>query len=604
MAMLGLRPDTKSKIKQQIIVSLKQYMGRFFYLNKVNSIYSRLSGVESGQFLLRLLDEMEVEYEVDYDDLSRIPTTGPLVVMANHPFGGIEGIILASLLKSLRSDVKIMANYLLRCFPELHDICIFVDPFGRNNAVKTNIKPLREAIRWLENGGMVGIFPAGEVAHFDLQRREVTDPAWSDSVSWLIKKSGAAALPVFFKGANSLLFQLLGLVHPRLRTALLPHEFFNKQGNTISLKVGKVIPFEKLDSFASSEEMTAYLRLRTYILKGGLNDGRKNGNGPQKLLKRPVNRPIISQQNPAQINAEANHLPEDQTLVESGDFVVCYAHAGQIPNLLREIGRLREYTFRSSHEGTGNSIDLDEFDRYYLHLFIWNRKKNELVGAYRLGQTDYILKRLGKRGLYTSTLFKYGMALLAQINPALELGRSFVRPEYQKNYLPLLLLWKGISRFVVNNPQYKFLFGPVSINNEYHTISQQLMVATLKFNNYLPDLAKLVKPKNPYPTRPINGCDFRAMRIIQDVNEVSDLIADIEVMNKGIPILLKQYLRLGGKILGFNKDPNFSDVVDALILVDLTQTPIPLLERHMGKDGVKSFLAYYGQEKISAMKEV
>jgi putative hemolysin len=245
---------------------------------------------------------------------------------------------------------------------------------------------------------------------------------------------------------------------------------------------------------------------------------------------------------------------------------------------------------------------LDDFDRYFLHLFIWNGKEKEIVGAYRLGQTDKILKQLGKAGLYTSTLFNYKMPFLAQINPALELGRSFVRPEYQKNYLPLLMLWKGISRFVVNNPKYKFLFGPVSINNAYNTISQQLIAATLKINNYLPDLAKLVKPKNPYSAKPIKGCDFQALRVIKDINEVSDLIADIEIINKGIPVLLKQYLKLGGKILGFNKDHNFSDVLDALILVDLTQTPINLLERYMGKDGVESFLAYHkGERQLTSM---
>ena len=593
---------TALKLNQKIIIKhhkilryLKEYIRRIFYFHEINRIHSKLSGLESGQFLLRILEEINVRYEIDDDDRFRIPTAGPLVVVANHPFGGLEGIILASLLKSVRSDVKIMANYLLQRFPELHDIFIYVDPFGRNEAVKANIQPLRKAIRWLGNGGVVGIFPAGEVAHLNLYRREVSDPTWNSSVAWLIKKSGAAALPLFFNGANSLLFQLLGLVHPHLRTALLPHEFFNKRRMSITLKVGKVISFEKLGSFASSEEMTAYLRLRTYILKGGLRGAKKKANDPP-LLGKPEEQPITPQPNPARIIAEIKHLPADQTLVESGEYAVLYAHAGQVPSLLREIGRLREYTFRRSYEGTGNPIDLDDFDRYFLHLFIWNGKEKEIVGAYRLGQTDNILNQLGKAGLYTSTLFNYKMPFLAQINPALELGRSFVRPEYQKNYLPLLLLWKGIGRFVVNNPKYKFLFGPVSINNAYHTISQQLITATLKINNYLPDLAKLVKPKNPYQANRINGCDFQAFRVIKDINEVSDLIADIEIMNKGIPILLKQYLKLGGKILGFNKDHNFSDVMDALILVDLTQTPINLLKRYMGKDGMKSFLAYHRRE--------
>jgi len=252
------------------------------------------------------------------------------------------------------------------------------------------------------------------------------------------------------------------------------------------------------------------------------------------------------------------------------------------------------------HEGTGKPIDLDRFDAHYLHLFIWNDRKNEVVGAYRIGQTDYILRYFGQYGLYTSTLFTYKRSLLDQISPALELGRSFVRPEYQRSYSSLLLLWKGISAFVVRNPRYKNLFGPVSINNEYHTISQQLMAASLKLNNDLPDLGKLVKAKRPFPIKPIKGCDLNINNLIQDINELSELIADIETENKGIPILLRQYLKLGGKILGFNRDHHFGNVLDGLILVDLTMTRPDLLERYMGRPGAETFLNYHNQDMPSA----
>ena len=287
-------------------------------------------------------------------------------------------------------------------------------------------------------------------------------------------------------------------------------------------------------------------------------------------------------------------LPLESVLLESGDFTVFLARAGQIPCLLREIGRLRELTFRQAHEGTGKACDLDGFDRHYLHLFIWNHAKQEVVGAYRLGQADYILPRFGKHGLYTSTLFNYKTALLERINPALELGRSFVRAEYQKNYAALLLLWKGIGSFVARNPKYKILFGPVSINNQYHAISQQLMVNSLRLNNYLPELAKLVKPKRPFHAKILRRFDGSISNAaISDINEVSNLIADIEPNQQGIPILLKQYLKLGGKLLAFNQDQNFSNVLDALILVDLTETPLKILERYMGRDGASNFVAYH-----------
>ncbi len=568
-------------------------------LDKIEAIYSRTSRLgDVHGFLRKVLVELNIRYEIDEEDLSYIPPDGPVVVVANHPFGGIEGILLASLLREARSDLKIMANYMLQCFPELGDLMIFVDPFGKNNSIQKNIAGLKEAIRWVQQGGMLTIFPAGEVAQLNLKAREISDPPWSETCARIIKKTGAAVLPVFFPGANGAFFQLLGLLHPSLRTALLPRELLNKQGRTIKLKVGKVIPFEKLRSFENAAAMTAYLRLRTYILKAACDNDARVVHTPQAVRESRMES-ICQPQCPSHLIGEINKLPQEQVLLKSGEFSVWYAQARQIPCLLQEIGRLRELTFRRAHEGTGRPLDLDRFDSYYLHLFIWNEVSNEVVGAYRIGQTDNILKYLGINGLYTSTLFTYKRALLDQISPALELGRSFVRPEYQKSYSSLLLLWKGISAFVVRNPQYKILFGPVSINNDYHTISQQLMAATLRFNNELPDLGRLVKAKNPFPIKPIKGCDLRSTKVIQNINELSDLIMDIETENKGIPILLKQYLKMGGKVLGFNRDPHFSNVLDGLILVDLTTTPVNLLERYMGKRGAATFLNHHNQNAAS-----
>ncbi|MCI0529211.1 MAG: GNAT family N-acetyltransferase, partial [Nitrospira sp.] len=287
-------------------------------------------------------------------------------------------------------------------------------------------------------------------------------------------------------------------------------------------------------------------------------------------------------------------LPPEQRLVENREYIVFQARASQIPHVLYEIGRLREITFRQVGEGTSKSMDLDRFDAHYIHLFVWNKEKNEVVGAYRLGQADEILGRFGKEGLYTHTLFEYKDELLEQISPALELGRSFIRVEYQKNYSPLLLLWKGIGQFISRNPQYKTLFGAVSISDNYHSMSQQLIVAFLKMHDYLPHLAKFVKARIPFRSEPIKGWEPNMTRmIVKDIEEISALISDIEADQKGIPILLKQYLKLGGKLLGFNIDPHFNNSLDGLILVNLTQTNPKVLEQYMGKDGAGAFLGYH-----------
>jgi putative hemolysin len=566
-------------------------------LKQVNQIYARAAAApDQWQFLARLLSALNVHYDLSAVDLARIPTHGPVVVVANHPFGGVEGIILPSLLGKVRRDVKILANYLLQPVTELQDLFIYVDPFGTNHSTKANLASLREAMVWLKQGGLLGIFPAGEVSHLAWPKLEITDPVWSNTVARLIRKSQADAVPVFFAGQNGPFFQWLGLVHPLLRTAMLPREALNKSGKTIRVKIGQVIDREKLQSLGTDDEVMDFLRLRTYMLQENFPSCSKNAARLPlpHLKKKPVPEKIIDAPDSKAIIKEVNNLPASQTLVQSGSQVVYYGYADQIPNLLQEIGRLREITFREVQEGTGQAIDLDRFDAHYLHLFLWNRETREVVGAYRLGRTDKIIQTIGTAGLYTATLFDYQPEFLQEIHPALELGRSFIRCEYQKNYSALLLLWKGIGQFVAQNPLYQILFGPVSISNEYNEFSQGLLATWLSMHTFLPELAQFIRPRNPFQFKKYRSQDLRlALAGTQKVEEISALLTDVDSKQKGIPILLKQYLKLGGKLLGFNRDPHFNDVLDGLILVDLLQTPQHVLQRYMGKAGLAKFADFH-----------
>ena len=298
----------------------------------------------------------------------------------------------------------------------------------------------------------------------------------------------------------------------------------------------------------------------------------------------------------ALLKAEIECLPAEQRLVASGNFTVQYARAAQIPWCLQEIGRLRELTFRTVGEGTNKASDVDLFDAYYLHLFLWDSQAEMIVGAYRMGLADEILARYGKRGLYTQSLFKYGPRLLETLNPAIELGRSFVRGEYQRSYSPLVLLWRGIGRFVLRSPQYAVLFGPVSISNSYAPVSRRLMVEYLRTNNSETGLARHVKPRHPFRAQRSTAWDEVEFANLKDIEQLSRVIARIEHDNKGVPILLKQYLKLGGRLLGFNADDQFSDALDGLIMVDLRASEPRVLARYMGEEGAVAFLAHHGTE--------
>lgn len=570
-------------------------------LKGCDKIYTSASNHKSALGFMRgVLSELNVKVAVSDDQKALIPAEGPGIVVANHPFGAIEGIILAELLCSVRPDVKVMANFLLERIPQMKNLFLSVDPFNKKESVRKNVRPIRDAVRWVQDGHMLMVFPAGEVSHIKVTKREISDPDWNPGIAKIIRRTEAPVLPAFFKGANGPFFQLAGLVHPRLRTAMLAREFVNKRKKSIELKIGRMIPFNRLKQFEKDGDMTDYLRWRTYLLGHAMSPNRNGTKWPLPSADK-FWKPIPPPGSAEDLQQEINSLPPDQQLVTSGDYVVWYAEAPQIPGLMNEIGRLREICFRAANEGTGKSLDLDVFDTRYIHLFIWHSRAREIVGAYRLGLTDILLSRFGTSGLYTSTLFRSNRRFFDLIGPALELGRSFVRPEYQRSYAPLLLLWKGIGHFIARRPRYRMLFGPVSISRDYSDLSRQLIATTLLKHSGVKELAAMIRPKTPPRLKPIRfpGSDHgSAQRFCRDMDEVCSVIGEIELGVTGIPILLKHYLNLGGRLLSFNIDKKFGNSMDGLILVDLLQADFKTLRRYFGKNGFDLFYNHH-QEKAN-----
>ena len=563
-------------------------------LPALNEVYDQvMSKGRPKHFLEDTIQTLGVTIDVDDADVAQIPKTGPLIVAANHPFGALDGMALAALVRRVRPDVKLLANYLLRAVPEMASTCIFVDPFGKAGSSRSNVGSMRQAIRWVRDGGALIVFPAGEVSHWRL-RGGVTDPPWSLAIGRLVQMAGAPVVPVHFSGRNSLLFQAAGLLHPRLRTALLPRELLKKRGCRLAVAIGKAIPAARLACGQSAEELTAYLRARTYLLAGRASSRTSGGSAPLPKERR-TDEAIAGAVDVVLLAADVAGLPAQQRLAESGDLAVFVGRAEQLPHVINEIGRLREIAFRNVGEGTGRPLDLDRFDKHYQHLFVWNQRTCQVIGAYRLGLVDEIVRDHGRDGLYTSTLFHFREALLGEMSDAIELGRSFVRVECQKEFAPLMLLWKGIGQFVVRNPHYRRLFGPVSISNEYQSMTRWLLMAFLRLNNYLPGLAKLVLAKNPprlAPPRELSSLMNSAT--VRDMDEVGQMVEEIEAGRRSVPVLLRQYLKLNAKLLGFNVDPDFGDVLDALMLVDLTQVERTILVRYLGREGAETFLSHHG----------
>lgn len=603
--LIDLRQKVRGPIRRGLYGLLSHPLEAVLAIKTLNRRYRHFSTsetVEGENFFDKCLRHLNVSYEMLDEDLERIPKTGPILIVANHPLGGLDGIVLGAILTRLREDVRLLANGLLGHVQEIRPWLIPVNPFGGLEATQQNIRGIKETIRYLREGGCVGTFPSGTVSHLQLRKRQVTDPEWNPNTARFVRLSKATVVPLHFEGKNSAAFQLLGLIHPLLRTALLPREMLNKAESTLRVRVGTPIPYRKLASFETDEALTDFLRLNTYILRKRPDPLSKKRRRfpvplPRKSARPRKQEPLAAPESVEAIEAEIRALPAEARIVEERQFQVYIARAAQIPVTLQEIGRLRELTFREVQEGTGRPRDLDDFDAYYLHLFMWDPEARKIVGAYRLGKTDDILAAHGPQGLYTSTLFRFKPGALDYFNPGFELGRSFIIPEYQRKHASLVLLWRGITRYIAWHPDHHILFGPVSITAEYHKLSKALMVQFLRNKNYDKDIAALIKAKNPPRRARLKPDERQALKeSLRDIDDVSALISELETDKKGVPTLLRHYLKLHGQILSFNIDPDFGQCLDGLIMVDFTRSNNKLLKQYMGNEAWESFARYHGLE--------
>jgi putative hemolysin len=598
--LVDLGASITSQVGRTVYRLLEQPIERFLSLDALNRLYSGMSPVPGDRsYFATALRGLGVDYDLTPEDVAKIPLTGPLVIVANHPFGAVDGLLLGNILTQVRPDFRLMANELLNGIPELRPWILPVDAFGGPQSPAHNVSSLRLAIKWLGQGGALGIFPAGTVSHLQLRKGCIADPIWHKSVAGLVRRTGATVLTMFFDGHNSMAFQLSGLIHPKLRTALLPSELLKRCGSRVAVRIGRAIEPHKVLRYPDDRTLTSYLRFKTYMLKWRESPIRPRF-APRTSEVTP--QPVVAPQPSQQLAAEVLRLPASALLAEQGKYQVFLAGADNIPSLLAEIGQLRERTFRAVGEGTGQACDVDRFDKHYQHLFLWNSVRHEVVGSYRIGKVDQILKEHGADGLYSNTLFKLKPGLLHRLGPALEMGRSFVRQEYQGKAIPLALIWRGIGEYLVRNPTYKVLFGPVSISKEYEGFSRRLMVEFLAKRCGHETLGSLVKPRNPLRERLSRQEREALAALVRDADDVSALVSEIETDNKGLPVLLRHYLRLNAFLLSFNLDASFGNCIDGLIVVDLRTAEPKLLRRYLGDAGYESYMRVLGPTPVLSLR--
>lgn len=559
------------KLEKVKLKVLAPALMRLLKLSDVNEIYSESQELKGAAFAKKMLERMGVEYEVSEEDLANIPKSGPFILISNHPYGGIDGIILIALLNELRPDFKFVANYLLKQISPLSDNFIAVNPFEEIGDKGINILGVKQILEHLKTSPL-GIFPAGEVSALRLNNLKISDKKWEPAVGKIISKAGLKVVPVYFSGHNSLAFNLLGLLHPGLRTIKLPSEMFNKTKHKIKLRIGKAIPFKELQDF-DQETLLNFLRAKTYAL-GASEEGQRKFKLDLRKLARPEK--IVDEIDSNILSKEIDGIREESGLFKYDNFEVHIADYSQIPNVIHEIGRLREITFRAVGEGTNKKIDLDEFDAHYKHLFIWDKEAKKIAGSYRIGEGDVIFRKFGVNGFYLNQLFKMKKEMYPILYQSIELGRSFVCLDYQRKPASLMLLWKGINEFIKKYPgRFKHMIGPVSISNSFSDLSKDLLVAYIRHNHWDNKISKWIEPKKRFSYQSkTEGKNLLLQKHTEDIKLLDSFIGEIEGNQKlKIPVLVKKYLKLNGKIVSFNVDPNFNDSLDGFLIVDIDRIP-------------------------------
>ncbi|MCZ6593468.1 MAG: lysophospholipid acyltransferase family protein [Bacteroidetes bacterium] len=573
---------TAKEVAQTIKVDKLGFLGttmgwllmKVLKISAINKVYDKHKHLKDLKFMNALLNEFEIRFEIPEEDLRRLPKTGSFISISNHPLGGIDGILLLKLLLEHRPDFKIIANFLLHRVEPMKPYVMPVNPFETYKDAKSSLMGFKTALQHLRDGHPLGIFPAGEVSTYR-DGRLVVDKPWEVAAMKLVKKAEVPVVPIYFHAKNSKLFYRLAKISDKLRTAKLPSELLTQKERLIKVRIGNPISIKDQLEYESLDDFTEFLRKKTYVLSKPFQKKKLLENIPKKLKIPKLPKKIAG---PVPVEVMEREIKElhrnDKRLLQSKNYEVYLAAAENIPNILQEIGRLREITFREVGEGTNKATDLDHFDAYYHHMFLWDNLEKCIAGAYRMGLGSKIYKKYGIDGFYTQSLFRFEPELYDMMSKSIEMGRTFIIKKYQQKPMPLFLLWKGIVHITLRFPEHRYLIGGVSISNKFSEFSKSLMIEFMKSHYYDPYVAQYITPKKEYKVKLKDADkDFIFDESKADLNKFDKIIDEVEPGALRLPVLIKKYIKQNAKVVAFNVDPLFNNAVDGLMYIRIADLP-------------------------------
>lgn len=568
-------------------------------ISTLNKLYDRHKDKDTPEFLNALLEDLQIDFEIPQEDLRRIPKTGSFITISNHPLGGVDGILLLKLLLERRPDYKIIANFLLHRIEPLKPFIMPVNPFEDRKDAKSSTAGFIQAIRHLKSDMPLGIFPAGEVSTYQ-DGKLVVDKKWEESAMKLVQRAEVPVIPIYFHAKNSSMFYKLAKLSDVFRTAKLPSEVLSQRRRVVKVRIGNPISVKAQREHGSLEEFTEFLRKKTYMLsKPYEKESKKLSDIPNAIKIPKTPKKIIETTDIDSIIKEVDALRDmgDKRLLVSKNYEIFLAKKEHIPNVLKELGRLREITFRAIGEGTNNSTDLDKYDDYYHQMFLWDSDANRIAGAYRMGMGSEISKAYGLDGFYLNELFKFEPELHKMMSESIEMGRAFITKEYQLKPMPLFLLWKGIVHCTLRFPEHKYLIGGVSISNKFSNFSKSLMIEFMKSNYYDPYVAQYITPKKDFKVKLEDADkDFIFDESEADLNKFDKLIDELEPNELRLPVLIKKYVKQNAKVVAFNVDPLFNNAVDGLMYIRIADLPESTVKPVMEEFQAEMESKYFNQQ--------
>ena len=573
---------TAKEVAKAVNLSKYGFMGTFIgwalmkvtRISGVNRFYDSISHLKGPEFTKAVLDHFEIDFEIPEEDFKRLPKEGPFITISNHPLGAIDGVLLMNLMLPKRPDFKIMANFLLQRMVPLDPYILPVNPFEGRKDVKSSVMGFKKTLEHLKNGHPLGIFPAGEVSTYR-DGKLIVDKPWEEAALKLIRKAEVPVVPIYFHARNSKLFYRLSKLNDIFRTAMIPSQVFSQHNRPIKIRIGQPISVQTQKEQESMFEFSDLLRRKTYILSNAYEKERLIDQIPTSLKIPKPPKKIASAMRKEVMLGEIEKLREkDCRLLQSKNYEVFLAKAKDMPFILKEIGRQREVTFRAIGEGTNNSIDLDKFDSYYYHLFLWDDTEQCIVGAYRMGLGSEIFPEYGINGFYLQDLFRVEPELYGMMKNSIEMGRAYITKEYQQKPMPLFLLWKGIVHTTLRHPEHKYLIGGVSISNQFSNFSKSLMIEFMKSNYWDPYVAQYIRPKKEFKVK-LKDADkeFVFDETQADLNKFDRMIDEVEPGSLRLPVLIKKYIKQNAKVVAFNVDPLFNNSVDGLMYIKIADLP-------------------------------